>query len=170
MHQCALVGSQLSNKRTHKKLYSISFLVQYIVLQLKSCFAREILQLPLQSHLKYRVFHTTGLLHISMENRNPFYIHHTAFPYRASTGPEQGFPCVVFPHREKPVFISQDPCNKKRFFPVRKTTQGKPCFHYRDGFAVYSFGHRILFTNIKRIPCSVQLNLTAVTPLYANLL
>ena len=27
MHQCALVGSQLSNKRTHKKLYSISFLV-----------------------------------------------------------------------------------------------------------------------------------------------
>jgi len=28
------------------------------------------------------------------------------------TGPEQGFPCVVFPHREKPVFISWDPCNK----------------------------------------------------------
>ena len=24
----------------------------------------------------------------------------TAIPYRASTGPEQGFPCVVFPHRE----------------------------------------------------------------------
>ena len=23
------------------------------------------------------------------------------------------------------------------FFPVRKSTQGKPCFHYRDGFAVY---------------------------------
>ena len=40
----------------------------------------------------------------------------TAIPYRASTGPEQVFPCVVF--------------------PVRKTTQGKPCFHYRDGFAV----------------------------------
>jgi hypothetical protein len=27
---------------------------------------------------------------------------HTAIPYRASTGPEQGFPCVLFPHREKP--------------------------------------------------------------------
>ena len=34
---------------------------------------------------------------------------YTAIPYRASTGPEQGFPCVVFPHREKPVFISCDP-------------------------------------------------------------
>ena len=31
---------------------------------------------------------------------------HTAIPYRASTGPEQGFPCVLFPHREKPVYIS----------------------------------------------------------------
>ena len=131
MYQCALVGSQLSNKRTHKKLYSISFLVQYIVLQLKSCFAREILQLPLQSHLKYGVFHKTGLLHISMENRNPFYIHHTAFPYRASTGPEQGFPCVLFPHREKPVFITRIPANENRIFPAWKYYTGKtllwPC-------------------------------------------
>ena len=53
---------------------------------------------------------------------------YTAIPYWASTGPEQGFPCVVFPHREKPVFIAG--------FPVENTTQGKPCFHYRDGFAV----------------------------------
>jgi hypothetical protein len=60
----------------------------------------------------------------------------TAIPYRASTGPEQGFPCVLFPHREKPVYISWDPCNENRFFPVGKSTQGKPCFHYRDGFAV----------------------------------
>ena len=28
------------------------------------------------------------------------------------------------------------PGDENRFFPVRKTTQGKPCFHYRDGFAV----------------------------------
>ena len=55
----------------------------------------------------------------------------TAFPYRASTGPEQGFPCVLFPHREKPVYISWDPCNENRIFPVGKSTQGKPCFHYR---------------------------------------
>ena len=61
---------------------------------------------------------------------------HTAIPYRASTGPEQGFPCVVFPHRENPVFISWDPCNENRFFLVGNTTQGKPCSHYRDGFAV----------------------------------
>ena len=31
---------------------------------------------------------------------------YTAIPYRAITGPEQGFPCVLFPHREKPVFIT----------------------------------------------------------------
>ena len=56
--------------------------------------------------------------------------------YRASTGPEQGFPCVLFPHREKPVFITGFPGDGNRFFPVGKSTQGKPCFHYRDGFAV----------------------------------
>ena len=29
---------------------------------------------------------------------------------------------------------------KKGFFlPVRKTSQGKPCFHYRDGFAVHMY-------------------------------
>ena len=58
---------------------------------------------------------------------------YTAIPYRASTGPEQGFPCVVFPHREKPVFISWEPCNENRFFPDGNTTQGKPCSHYRGG-------------------------------------
>ena len=30
----------------------------------------------------------------------------TAIPYRASTGPEQSFPCVLFPHKENPVFIT----------------------------------------------------------------
>ena len=56
---------------------------------------------------------------------------------KASTGPEQGFPCVVFSHRENPVFIAGIPVDENRFFPVGNTTQGKPCFHYRDGFAVY---------------------------------
>ena len=36
-------------------------------------------------------------------------INYTAIPYRASTGPEQGFPCVLFPHKEKPVFITGFP-------------------------------------------------------------
>ena len=62
--------------------------------------------------------------------------HHTTITYRASTGPEQGFPCVVFPPREKPVFIVGFPVDENRFFPVENTTQGKPCFYYRDGFAV----------------------------------
>ena len=65
--------------------------------------------------------------------------HHTAIPY--SKGPERGFPCVLpcvlFPHREKPVFITGFPGDGNRFFPVGKSTQGKSCFHYRDGFAVY---------------------------------
>ena len=39
--------------------------------------------------------------------------------------------------REKPVFINWEPCNENRLLPVRKTSQGKPCFHYRDGFAVH---------------------------------
>jgi hypothetical protein len=56
-------------------------------------------------------------------------------PLQSRTGPEQGFPCVVFPHREKPVFITGFPGDENRFFPVRKTTKEKPCFHYRDGFA-----------------------------------
>ena len=43
------------------------------------------------------------------------------------TGPEQGFLCVVFPHREIPVFITGFPGDENRFFPVRNTTQGKPC-------------------------------------------
>ena len=59
---------------------------------------------------------------------------YTAIPYKAST--EQGFSCVVFPHREKPVFITGFPGDENRFFPVRNTTPGKPCFHYMDGFAV----------------------------------
>ena len=61
---------------------------------------------------------------------------YTAIPYMASTGPEQGFPCVVFPHRENSAFIAGFPSDENRFFPVGNTTQGKPCFHYRDGFAV----------------------------------
>ena len=63
---------------------------------------------------------------------------YTAIPYRARTGPEQGFPCVVFPHKDKPVFIAGFPVDEKRFFPVGNSTQGKPCFHYRNGFAVYA--------------------------------
>ena len=65
----------------------------------------------------------------------------TAIPYRASTGPEQGIPCVVFPHRENPVFIAGFPVDENRVFPVGNTKQGKPCFHYRDGFAVSSLNH-----------------------------
>ena len=59
--------------------------------------------------------------------------HHTAITYRASTGPEQGFPCVVFPPREKPVFIVGFPVDENRFFPVGNTTQGNPCFHLGMG-------------------------------------
>ena len=69
-------------------------------------------------------------MHVLSENKQ------TAIPHMASTGPEQGFPCVVFPHRENPVFIAGFPVDENRIFPVGNTTQGKPCFHYRDVFAV----------------------------------
>ena len=52
----------------------------------------------------------------------------TAIPYRASTGSEQGFPCVVFPYRENPVFIAGFPVDGDRFFPVGNTTQENPVF------------------------------------------
>ena len=55
-------------------------------------------------------------------------LYFTAIPYRASTGPEQGFPCVLFPHREKPVFITGFPANENRFFPVWKYYTGKTLF------------------------------------------
>ena len=57
------------------------------------------------------------------------YEYFTAILYRASTGPEEGFPCVIFPHREKPVFNTGRPGDENRLLPVRNTTQGKPCFH-----------------------------------------
>ena len=56
----------------------------------------------------------------------------TAIPYRASTGPEQGFPCEVFLTGKNlfslhPCNDNRVPCNENRFFSVRKTSQGKPC-------------------------------------------
>ena len=70
----------------------------------------------------------------------------TAIPYRASTGPEQGFPCVLFLtcfHYREPLFSLQGPCIHYREFPVRKSTQGNPCSHYREWVCsvfIYSLG------------------------------
>ena len=71
---------------------------------------------------------------------------YTAIP----TGPEQGFPSVVFPHRENPVFIAGFPVDENRFFPVGNTTQGKPCFHYMES----SFGElmrKVIWTVFWRV-------------------
>ena len=56
-------------------------------------------------------------------------------PVQGQNRGEQGFPFKFFPNRENPVFITGIPANENRFFPVGKNLQGKPCFHYRDGFA-----------------------------------
>ena len=69
-------------------------------------------------------------------NSAPYRQYHTAIPYRASIGPVQGFPCVAFPHREKLVFIAGFPIDENKFFLVGNTTEGNPCFHYRDGLVV----------------------------------
>ena len=53
-------------------------------------------------------------------------VSYTAIPYRVSTGPEQGFPCVVNSHRENPVFITGNPCSHCR----------DPVFITGNGFAV----------------------------------
>ena len=51
-------------------------------------------------------------------------VDYTAIPYRVSTGPEQGFPFVLFPNREKPFFITGIPAMKTGFslfeFPHRE--------------------------------------------------
>ena len=93
-------------------------------------------QLYLQHHYLLLIYDLSEL-NLKKRKKPKCFLHfdYTAILYRVSTGPEQGFPCVVFPYREKPVFITGFPGDKNRFFPVRKTTQGKPCFHYRDGFA-----------------------------------
>ena len=41
---------------------------------------------------------------------------------------ETGFSLCSISHREKPVFISWDPCNENRFFPVWKYYTGKTLF------------------------------------------
>ena len=96
-------------------------------------------QLPVPQSLKYNqiflTFPACFLIPIIFSNLN--YNCSNLLDLRtlqSLTGPVQG--SVVFPHREKPVFISWDPCNENRIFPVGNTTQGKPCSHYRDGFAV----------------------------------
>ena len=61
--------------------------------------------------------------------------------YRTGTG----FSLYTFSHKEKPVFITVEPCSHCRDpafitgtlfslqdFPVRKSTQWKPCSHYRE--------------------------------------
>ena len=54
------------------------------------------------------------------------------FEYMASTGTVQGFPCVVFPHREKPVFITEFPGDENSFLPDGNTTHGKTLFSLQE--------------------------------------
>ena len=46
------------------------------------------------------------ILNLIFEKDDKFTKIYTVILYRASAGSEQGFPCVVFPHRETPVFIT----------------------------------------------------------------
>ena len=52
---------------------------------------------------------------------------YTAIPYRASTGPEQGFPCVVFPTGKNLFSSTGNPAMKTGFSLCGNTTQEKPC-------------------------------------------
>ena len=72
---------------------------------------------------------------------------HTAIPYRASTGPKQGFPCEVNSHRENPVFIAGNPyshCRDPVFITGislwEKLRRENPVFITGNGFAVHQKG------------------------------
>ena len=68
----------------------------------------------------YLLLYSGTFISFLVWSRNQVY---TAIPYRASTGPEQGFPCVVNYHREKPVFIAG----------TLYSLQGIPCENYYTG-------------------------------------
>jgi hypothetical protein len=46
-----------------------------------------------------------------------------------------GFSLCSFSHREKPAFITWEPCNENRFFPVWKNYTGKTLFSLVFGVA-----------------------------------
>ena len=52
----------------------------------------------------------------------------TAIPYRTSTGPEQGFPCVLFLTGKNLFSFTGIPANENRFFPVCEKYTGKTLF------------------------------------------
>ena len=67
---------------------------------------------------------------------------YTANPFSVM---KTGFSLCSISNRENPVFITGIPANGNRFFPVRKSIQRKPCFHYRDGFAVEALAMTLTF-------------------------
>ena len=102
---------------------------------------------------------------------NSFDIQYSAIPYRASTGPEQGFPCAVFPHREKPVFNSV-PRWWKQVFPCEKYYTGKTLFSLQrwvcSGLTVFckSFSRNFYLFQLetKTVHC-LQTTMVSITPL-----
>ena len=52
----------------------------------------------------------------------------TTIPYRVSTGPEQGFPCVVFPNRENLLLVVGIPLMKTGFSLLEILHRENPVF------------------------------------------
>ena len=78
--------------------------------------------------------------------------YYTAIPYRASTGPEQGFPCVVCIFtQEKPVFIAGFPVGENRVSLLEILHRENPVFVTGIGLQCilpnirYQFQHWDLF-------------------------
>ena len=79
------------------------------------------------------------LLLLHMRSNLLTYLHHTLHSYWLGYTALQTHPCNE----------NRVPCNENRFFPVRISSQGKPCFHYRGGFTVYLNMHLWMFHIIK---------------------
>ena len=79
-----------------------------------------------------------GSLYYADFGQNSHNRDYTAIPYRARTGPEQGFFCVLILTGKNlfslqgTLFSLQGSCIHYREFPVRISTQGNPCSHYRE--------------------------------------
>ena len=63
----------------------------------------------------------------------------------------QPHPCFYY---SNPCNENRVPCNENRFFLVRKTSEGNPCFHYRDAVCKCNIAALFLFQKFLQVKSS----------------